>query len=127
VAPRQTNTPQQLRKGHRLHRLPQRLAEHIPEGLPICRGRVQAIRCVSAEGNVKFLQERFRIGKRYHDQYVWLTLNTAKQTLTVYYQAGAEADWQTLKVFPYPLDEPVVPVLKPFVRLHAHCSVCTMC
>lgn len=127
VAPRQTNTPQQLRKGHRLPHLPQRLTQHIPDDLPICRGRVHAIRCVSAEGNVKFLQETFQVGKRSHDKYVWLTLNTAKQTLTVYYQAEAEADWQTLKVFPYPLDEPVVPVLKPFARLHpAHRSVCTM-
>lgn len=127
VAPRQTNTPQQLRKGHCLQRLPQRLAQHIPDDLPICRGRVHAIRCVSAEGNVKFLQETFRVGKRYHGKYVWLTLNTAKETLTVYYQAVAEADWQTLRVFPYPLDEPVVPVLKPFASLHTHQSVCRMC
>jgi hypothetical protein len=127
VAPRQANTPQQLRKGHRLYRLPLRLAQSIPEDLPVCRGRVHALRRVSAEGRVKFLQETFRVGKRYHDQYVWLTLNTAKQTLTVYSQAEAEADWQTLRVFPYPLDEPVVPVLKPFARLHrAHRSVCTM-
>ncbi len=126
VAPRQANTPQQLRQGHRLQRLPQRLAQHIPEDLPICRGRVHAVRCVSAEGNVKVLQETFRVGKRYHAKYVWLTLNTAKQTLTVYYQPEVEADWQTLKVFPYPLNEPVMPVSKPFARLHAHRSVCTM-
>ena len=127
VAPRQANTPQQLRHGHRLHRLPQGLAENIPQALPICRGRVHALRCVSAAGQVKFLQETFRVGTRYHHKYVWLTLNTAKQTLTVYYQAEANANWQTLKVFPYPLDEPVVPVLKPFVHRHAHRSVCTMC
>jgi hypothetical protein len=127
VAPRQTNTPHQLRKGCCLYRLPSALAKHIPADLPICRGRVHAVRCVSAEGQVKFLQETFRVGKRYHGKYVWLTLNTAKQTLTVYYQAEAEADWQTLKVFPYPLDERVAPVLKPFARLHhAHRSVCTM-
>jgi putative transposase len=127
VAPRQTDTPQQLRKGHRLSPLPHRLAQHIPQALPLCRGRVHAIRCVSAEGTVKFLQEAFRVGKRYSGKYVWLTLNTAKQTLTAYYQAEAEADWQTLKVFPYPLEEPVVPVLKQFARLHAHRAVCRMC
>ncbi len=71
-------------------------------------------------------RKTYRVGKRYHAKYVWLTLNTAKHTLTVYYQAEAEADWQMLKVFPYPLDEPVVPVLKPFARLHAHQSVCKM-
>ena len=127
VAPRQTDTPQQLRQGQPLYRLPQRLAQHIPDDLPICRGQVHAIRCVTAQGAVKFLQETFRVGKRYHNKYVWLTLNTAKQTLTVYYQADAETDWQTLKVLPYPLDEPVVPVLKQFAGLHsAHRPVCTM-
>ena len=127
VAPRQTNTPQQLRKGQRLHRLPQRLAQNIPADLPICRGRVQAIRCVSAEGNVKFLQETFRVGKRYHGKYLWLTLNTAKQTLTVYSQVEAEANWQTLKNFPYPLEEPVLPVFKSFACFHTQRSVCRMC
>jgi hypothetical protein len=127
VAPRQTATPPQLRKGHRLSPLPHRVAQHLPQALPSCRGRVQAPRCVSAEGTVKFLQETFRVGKRYSGKYVWLTLNTAKQTLTASYQAEAEADWQMLKVFPYSLEEPVVPVLKPFARLHAHRSVCTMC
>jgi hypothetical protein len=39
--------------------------------------------------------------------------------LTVYYQGQAEADWRLLKVFAYPLDEPVEPVLKQFACLHA--------
>ena len=118
VAPRQADTPHHRRKGHHLHRLPASLATHIPETLPLCRGRVHAVRCVAADGTVKFLNEVFRIGKRYQGCYVWLTLQTAKQTLTVYYQAQANADWQTLQVFPYPLDEPVRPVLKQFACLH---------
>jgi hypothetical protein len=126
-APRQTATPRHLRRGHRRYRLPERLAQHIPDDLPICRGWVHAIRRVSTEGKVKFLQETFRVGKRYRNKYVWLTLNTTKRTLTVYYQVQAEAEWQTLKVFPYPLDEPVVPVLKPFARLHRrHRLLCRM-
>jgi len=118
VAPRQADTPSQLRKGHRLHRLPAALAAHIPDDLPLCQGHVHAIRRVAADGQVKFLNEAFRVGKRYHDKYIWLTLDTAQQTLTAYAQAQAEADWQTLKVFPYPLDEPVHPILKQFARLH---------
>lgn len=119
VAPRQTDTPAQLRRGHPLYRLPKSWAAPIPDDLPICAGFVHAVRCVSDEGQVTFLNEAFQVGKRYSGQYVWLTLNTAKQNLTVDYQAQAEADWQTLKEFPYPLDEPVQPVLKQFVRLHA--------
>ncbi|NTU63668.1 MAG: helix-turn-helix domain-containing protein [Chloroflexi bacterium] len=119
VAPRQADTPQHLRRGYQLHHLPARLARQIPEHLPICKGLIHAVRCVAATGAVKFLQQTFRIGKRYVGHYVWLTLDTAEQTLTAYYQRQAEAEWQTLKVWPYPLTEPVQPVLKQFRQLHA--------
>jgi hypothetical protein len=119
VAPRQQDTPTRLRAGQRLRRLPKSLAARIPESLPISAGLVQAVRCVSANGQVTFLKEFFPVGKRYRSQYVWLTLDTAKQSLTVYSQAQAEADWRTLKVFAYPLAERVAPVLTPFACLHA--------
>jgi hypothetical protein len=118
VAPRQADTPQHLRAGQRLRYLPARLAKLIPDPLPVCQGQVHAVRCVAADGQVKFLQQPFRIGKRYQAKYVWLTLDTAQQTLTVYSQEQAEADWRTLRVFPYPLDKPVQPVLKQFKHLH---------
>jgi hypothetical protein len=121
VAPRQTDTPQHLRRGYPLPRLSPHLIDQIPASgnLPICQGRVHAVRRVSAEGFVTFLNEPFRVGKRYHNRYVWLTLNTTRRTLTVSYQAEAEAQWQTLKVSPYRFDEPVRRVPKPFARLHA--------
>jgi putative transposase len=118
VAPRQADTPHHLRTGYRLRYLSDRLARLIPDPLPVCQGLVHAVRCVAADGQVKFLQQPFRIGKRYHGKYVWLTLDTAQQTLTAYYQEQAKADWKTLRVFPYPLDEPVQPVLKQFKQLH---------
>jgi hypothetical protein len=118
VAPRQADTPQHLRTGHRLRFLSVRLAQLIPDPLPVCQGQVHAVRCVTADGQVTFLQQPFRIGKRYQGKYIWLTLDTAQQTLTGYYQPQAQADWATLRVFPYPLDEPVQPVLKQFKQLH---------
>ena len=119
VAPRQAGTPQELRCGQPRFRLSPRLAAQIPDDLPICKGQVHAVRQVGADGRVTFLNEPFRVGKRYQARYVWLTLNTAKHMLTVYYQAAPEAEWRTLKVYPYPLDEPVRPVPKPFACLHA--------
>jgi len=127
VAPRQTAPPEQVRKGYRLYLLPPALAERIPAQVPLCQGWVHAVRRVSEAGYVKFLNEPFPVGKRYHARYLWLTLDTAEQTLTVSYQAQAQADWQTLKVFPYPLAEPVQPVLKQFACLHVDRAVCTMC
>lgn len=90
----------------------------MPAPLPLCAGQLHAVRRVSAEGWVTFLNEPFRIGKRYRGRYVWLTLDTACQRLTVWYQARAEAEWQWLTDFAYELDAPVVPVPQQFARLH---------
>jgi len=46
-----------------------------------------------------------------------LTLETADQRLTAWYQPRAEADWHLLKQLPFVLKEPVLPVPKPFIRL----------
>lgn len=118
VAPRQADTPHRLRRGQPLQYLSRRLARQIPDPLPLCKGSVHAIRCVANDGQVKFLQQTFLIGKRYAGKYVWSTLETAKQTLTVYYQAQADADWLTLRVFPYSLPERAQSVPKQFRRRH---------
>lgn len=89
-------------------------AAHLPDPLPLCAGHLHAGRRGSAEGWGTLLHEPFRIGKRYG----WLTLDTASQRLTVWYQAQAEAPWQWLTEFTSELDEPGVPVLPQFARLH---------
>jgi hypothetical protein len=119
IAPRQSDTPARLRRGYRLHCLPTPCATAVPDPLPLCAGQVHTVRRVSEAGWVTFLNEPFLIGRCYRGRYVWLTLDTARQRLTVWYQAHAEAQWQWLKDFEYRLDEPVVPVPKQFSRLHA--------
>ena len=118
VAPRQSDTPARLRRGHRICRLLAHWAAQIPDPLPICAGHIHAVRYVVAAGYVRFLNEPIRIGQRYAGRYVWLTLDTRRQRLTVWYQPRAEADWRQLKVRDYPLDEPVLPVPKKLARLH---------
>jgi hypothetical protein len=118
VAPRQSDTPDRLRRGYRIHRLPARWAEQVPDPLPIYAGQIHAVRRVDETGSVRFLNEPLRIGKRYVGRYVWLTLDTRHQQLTVWYQANADADWRQLKVRDYPLEEKVLPVPKKFARLH---------
>lgn len=65
-----------------------------------------------------FLNEPFHIGKHSRGRYVWLTLDTACQRLTVWYQARAAAEWQWLTEFAYELDEPALHVPHQFARLH---------
>ena len=119
VAPRQSDTPVHLRRGHRLRRLPARWAAPLPDPLPICAGHIHAVRRVDETGYVRFLNGPIRVGKRLAGRYVWLTLDTRQQQLAIWYQPYAEADWRQLKRRDYPLAERVVPVPKKFKRLHA--------
>ncbi len=118
IAPRQADTPAQLRRGHCLHRLPARYAEQLPDPLPICAGQIHTVRRVLDTGFVSFLNSPVRVGKRYAGRYIWLTLETARQRLTLRHQPRAEAEWRQLKQLDFPLTEAVVPVPEQFVRLH---------
>ena len=96
----------------------QRDTRGFPHRLPICAGRVHAVRRVSQEGRGSFLNQSLRVGKRYRERYVWLMLETAQQRLNIWYQARAGAPWKQLKTVEAPLSEPVVAVPKRFARLH---------
>jgi putative transposase len=119
VAPRQPDTPARMRRGARLHRLASRDTTGLPHRLPIWAGRVHAVRRVSPAGWVGFLNHSLRVGQRYRERYVWLTLETAHQRLSIWYQARAGAPWQRLKTVKAPLSAPVVAVPKRLARLHA--------
>jgi hypothetical protein len=73
IAPRQPDTPERMRLGAQVHTLAPHDAASVPHRLPICEGRVHAVRRVSPEGQVRFLNRTMRVGKRYRERYVWLT------------------------------------------------------
>ena len=116
IAPRQANTPVHLRQGYPIQRLPDRWVEQLPDPLPICAGLIHAVRRIDETGYIRFLNVPIRVGKRYVGRYVWLTLETADQRLTVWYQPRADAEWHQLKEFAFPLKEPVQPVPKQFAQ-----------
>ena len=102
IAPRQPDTPERMRLGTRLHTLAPRDATGVPPRLPICAGRVHAVRRVSPEGRVRLLTQSFRVGKRYRERYVWLTLETAQKRVSIWYQGHAKAPWKRLKTVEAP-------------------------
>ena len=118
IAPRQPDTPERMRLGTQVHTLASRDATGLPPRLPICAGRVHAVRRVSPEGRVRFLNQTLHVAKRYRERYVWLTLETAHKRLSMWYQARAEAPWKQLKTVEAPLSESVVVVPKRLARLH---------
>lgn len=116
IAPRQSDTPARLRQGYPIQRLRACWAEQLPARLPICAGQIHAVRRVNETGYTSFLTVPIRVGKRYAGRYVWLTLETAEQRLTVWYQPRADAEWRQLKELTFLLKEPVLPVPKQFAR-----------
>lgn len=119
IAPRQPDTPERMRLRARVHTLAPCDALSMPKRLPICAGRVHAVRRVSPEGRVRFLNQTLRVGKRYRQRYVWLTLETAQQRLSIWYQGRVGAPWKRIKTVKAPMSESVVAAPKRFVRLHA--------
>jgi hypothetical protein len=117
-APRHPHTPERLRLGAQVHTLASRHATSLPHRLPICAGRVHTVRRVSPEGQVRCLNQTLHVGKRYRERYVWLTLETAHQRLSIWYQARAGTPWKRIKTVEALMSEPVVAVPKRFERLH---------
>jgi putative transposase len=86
----------------------------LPERLPITAGRVHFLRQVDAAGEISLLNERWRVGKRWAQRYVWATISTHRHELRVYYRANEHTPVRLLGQWAYPLDEPVVPLQRQF-------------
>lgn len=108
-----------MRLGTQVHTRTPRDTMGLPPRFPLCAGRVHAVRRVSQAGRVRFLNQSFRLGKRYRERYVWLTLETTYKRLSMWYRGRAAAPWKRLKTIVVPLSEPVIAVPKRFACLHA--------
>ena len=65
------------------------------------------IRWVDEKGYVNILNEPFYVNKNLCCEYVWSTISTKDQTLTMYYQAYEETPRELVKTLEYKLREPV--------------------
>lgn len=118
IAPRQPATPERMRLGAQGYTLASCDATGLHSRVPIGGGRVHAVRRVAPAGRGRFLNQALRVGQRYGERDVWLTLETAHQRLSLWYQARAGAPWKRRKTVEAPLSQPVVAVPKRFARLH---------
>jgi hypothetical protein len=115
-------TPSEMRRGVPVTRLTRSLARLIPEGrLPITKGRLHFMRKVEPTGQIELLNETWDVGKKWMGEYVRVTINTAKQTLTIWHQADADADWHLLRTRQFRLKESVSDVLPAFRRNRTRC------
>lgn len=76
--------------------------------LPLVAGKIHFIRIVDSNGRISVLNEYFNVGKEYIGEYAWATIETRKQTLTIYYN-DEKLQVMEIKKFYYKMPERVCP------------------
>lgn len=74
--------------------------------LPLVAGKMHFIRAVDSAGRISIRGEHFDVGGAYIDEYVWATVETMKQILTVYYK-DEDLAVREIKRFRYDVGEKV--------------------
>jgi hypothetical protein len=110
-----------MRRGIEAVRLTAALRRLIPERLPITRGRISFIRKVDTMEKVRVLNESWTVGRKWIGEYVWVIVDTAKQTITFWHKADEQSAWKEIKSRQYRLNEVVHPLLPEFRRNRSRC------
>jgi putative transposase len=114
-------TPAQMQDGLRAVRLTAPLRRLIPEDLPITSGRIHFIRQVDTMGKVRVLNESWLVGRKWIGQYVWVIVDTAKQTICIWHKPDAQAPWKQIKTRRYHWAEGVHRLLPALRRNRQRC------
>jgi len=115
-------TPAQARRGQPIRQLTPDLRHLLPVGrLPITAGRLHIMRKVNNAGEIKLLNDLWRVGSKWSGEYVRATINTAQQCLTIWHQADEHANWRLLARRTFRLKEPLHELLPAFRHNQARC------
>ena len=104
-------------RGQKRIRLTAPQVRTLPEALPTTYGRIHFIRRVSATGEIRLLNETWKVGKSLAHRYVWATVITYAHRLEIYHRRSERAAPRLIKNFDYQLPEVRVP-LRPEYRRH---------
>lgn len=104
-------------RGQKRIRLTAPQVRTLPEALPITQGRIHFIRRVSAAGEIRLLNETWKVSKSLAHRYVWATVITYAYRLEIYHRRSQRAAPRLIKSFDYQLPEVRVP-LRPEYRRH---------
>ena len=98
----------------------------LPDPLPITAGRIHFIRQVNTAGDIELLEETWHVHRRLAGQYVWATVTTQNQQLSIYYRRAANQPVRLVKTYHFALPEPIVPLPPEFKRPYRRRKTCTM-
>jgi putative transposase len=100
-------TPAQAQKQAERRRLTKAQTRAVPAYLPVTAGRLHFIRRVSPAGEIGFLGETWKVGKRLVGHYVWATVVTDAQQVEIYWRGSERTTARLVKVFAYAMAETV--------------------
>ena len=92
---------------HTLRFLPENFRFDPAFPLPITKGKLHFVRLVEEAGTITLLNESFEAGRNLSFEYVWATIDTALQTLSIYYQPSKDQKRILVKEHRYQLREKV--------------------
>ena len=78
----------------------------IPDHLPLTAGRIHFIRRVDERGEVRLLNESWKVSKRLVGEYVWATIDLTEQHLQISYRKSDRAQAKRIKQYDYGVAEP---------------------
>jgi hypothetical protein len=88
-------------------KLLRRQITQIPAEVPLTAGRVHFIRKVDAQGAIHILKEPWQVSKSLVGHYVWATLDTGKEALSIYHRRSERAQPRLIKQYEYAIEEQV--------------------
>src|SRR5215475_4939757 len=100
-------------------KLLRRQITQIPAEVPLTAGRVHFIRKVDTQGTIPILKEPWPVSKSLVGLYVWATLDTRKEALSIYHRRSERAQPRLIKQYSYAIEEKVHK-LKPEFHRRAH-------
>jgi hypothetical protein len=107
-------SPQEIHLAHSVHKLP--AGFRLPTKLPITEGQVHFMRAMDLDHNTLILNQKWTVACAQPAQGVWATLFlTHKGAKLRFYDSAPDAlKRRCLADYPFPLQEPVVPLQPPF-------------
>lgn len=100
-------TVKQAARHLRCKKLLRRQRAQIPAVLPLTAGRVHFIRKVDPQGAITILKAPWQVSKGLVGHYVWATLDTGKEALSIYHRRSERAQPRLLKQYGYVIEEKV--------------------
>lgn len=105
---KKANFGNQKNHNYKLIRFPKDFEFSTQYELPITKGQLHFIRWVNEKGVINILNEKIPLGINVCCEYVWCTIDTNRQSLSVYYKATYESPRELIRELDYKLRETAI-------------------